>query len=137
MSTSLLYHGFVLVGYTYVKTAYETGKVIFTMKHKREKLRCFACGSMDLVLRGCSPRRFWLVPIGSKAIFLDLDVQRVACRRCDTVRQVDLGFADSRFSYARAFERYVLELSKHMTILEWPGIFMSHGMLSRISRRDT
>ncbi|OPX94794.1 MAG: Transposase [Syntrophorhabdus sp. PtaB.Bin006] len=51
-------------------------------------------------------------------ILLDLNVQRVACRRCNTIRQVELGFADSRFSCTRAFERYVLELSKHMTILD-------------------
>jgi transposase len=118
MSTSLLYHGFGLVGYTYVRTAYEEGKVIFTVKHKRDKLHCPECGSRDLVLRGCSSRRFRMVPIGSKVIFLDLDVQRVACKRCDAIRQVDLGFADSRFSYTRAFERYVLDLSKHMTILD-------------------
>jgi len=118
MSTSLLYHGFGLVGYSYMRTVYREGKVIFTIKHKREKLHCPACGSRDLILRGCSSRRFRMVPIGSKAIFLELDVQRVACRRCDTIRQVELGFADSRFSYTRAFERYVLELSKHMTILD-------------------
>jgi len=118
MSTSLLYHGFGLVGYTYVRTTYEEGKVIFTVKHKRDKLHCPECESRDVVLRGCSPRRFRMVPIGSKVVFLDLDVQRVACRRCDTIRQVELGFADSRFSYTRAFERYVLELSKHMTILD-------------------
>jgi transposase len=118
MSTSLLYHGFGLVGYTYVKTAYEEGTVIFTVKHKREKLHCPECGSRDLILKGCSARRFRMVPIGSKVIFLDLDIQRVACKRCDTVRQVELGFADSRLSYTRAFERYVLELSKHMTILD-------------------
>ena len=118
MSTSLLYHGFGLVGYTYVKTAYEEGKVIFTVKHKRNKLCCPACGSKDLILRGCSPRRFRMVPIGSKVSFLDLDIQRVACRRCEVIRQVDLGFADSRLSYTRAFERYVLELSQHMTILD-------------------
>jgi len=116
MSTSLLYHGFGLVGYAYVKTAYEEGKVIFTVKHKRDKLHCPTCGSKDLILRGCSPRRFRMAPIGSKAIFLDLDIQRVARRRCEVIRQVDLGFADSRFSYTRAFERYVLELSQHMTI---------------------
>jgi transposase len=118
MSTSLLYHGFGLVGYTSVRTAYEEGKVIFTVKHKRDKLHCPECGSRDLVLRGCSSRRFRMVPIGSKVIFLDLDVQRVAFKRCDAIRQVDLGFADSRFSYTRAFERYVLDLSKHMTILD-------------------
>lgn len=118
MSTSLLYHGFGLVGYTYVKTAYEEGKVIFKVKHKKDKLHCSECGSRDLVLRGCTPRRFRMVPIGSKGIFLDLDIQRVACRQCDTIRQVDLGFADSRFSYTRAFERYILGLSRHMTILD-------------------
>ena len=118
MSTSLLYHGFGLVGYTYVRTAYEEGKMIFTIKHNRDKLHCPECRSRDLVLRGSSPRRFRMVPIGSKPIFLDLDVQRVGCRRCNTVRQVELGFADSRFSYTRAFERYVLELSKYMTILD-------------------
>jgi transposase len=101
-----------------VRTAYEEGNVIFTIKHRRDKLYCPECGSRDLVLRGCSRRRFRMVPIGSKVIFLDLNVQRVACKRCDTVRQVELGFADSRFSYTRAFERYVLELSKHMTILD-------------------
>ena len=118
MSTSLLYHGFGLVGYTYVRTVYEEGKVIFTVKHKGDKLHCPECGSRDLVLRGCTPRRFRMVPIGSKVTFLDLGIQRVACRRCDTIRQVDLGFADPRFSYTRAFERYVLGLSKHMTILD-------------------
>jgi len=118
MSTSLLYHGFGLIGYTYVRTAYEEGHVVFTVTHKREKLHCPECGSRDLILKGCSPRRFRTVPIGPKAIFLDLDVQRVACRQCDTVRQVELGFADSRLSYTRAFERYVVELSRHMTILD-------------------
>lgn len=118
MSTSLLYHAFGLVGYTYVRTAYEGGSVIFTVKQKRDALHCPECGSSNLVLRGSAPRRFRMVPVGSKTIFLDLDVQRVACRQCDTIRQVDLGFADSRVSYARAFERYVLELSHHMTILD-------------------
>jgi DNA-directed RNA polymerase subunit RPC12/RpoP len=78
MSTSLLYHGFGLVGYTYVRTVYEEGKVIFTVKHKGDKLHCPECGSRDLVLRGCTPRRFRMVPIGSKVTFLDLGIQRVA-----------------------------------------------------------
>jgi transposase len=35
---------------------------------------------------------------------------------CGAVRQVPVGFADERRSYTKAFERYVLELSRHMTI---------------------
>ena len=34
MSTSLLYHGFGIRGYHYVKTAYEDGQVIFTIGQK-------------------------------------------------------------------------------------------------------
>ena len=118
MSTSFLYHGFGLIGYTYVRTVYQGGKVIFTVRHKRDKLHCPECESKDIVLRGSTRRRFRTVPIGSKPVYLDLSVQRIACRRCNTVRQVNLGFADQRYSYTRAFERYALDLSRHMTILD-------------------
>ena len=43
-------------------------------------------------------------------------VPRVECRVCGAVRQVKIGFADSRLSYTRAFERYALDLSRSMTI---------------------
>jgi transposase len=51
-------------------------------------------------------------------VYVDLEIQRVNCKRCRHIRQVNLGFADPRFSYTRAFERYALELSRHMTILD-------------------
>jgi len=35
---------------------------------------------------------------------------------CQIIRQVKVAFADVRRTYTRAFERYVLELSRHMTI---------------------
>jgi transposase len=116
MSTSILYHAFGLVGYDYVGTRYAGGAVIFSIRRKREKVRCPICRSRDVVLRGSVNRRFRAVPIGLKKVFLDLEVQRVSCRRCEQVRQVDLGFADPRVSYSRAFARYALDLSKHMTI---------------------
>src|SRR5262249_49610442 len=45
-----------------------------------------------------------------------LKVPRVLCFDCGLVRQVKLGFADPKKRYTRAFERYVLELSRLMTI---------------------
>jgi transposase len=113
-----LYHGFGLVGYKYVRTKYKDGNVIFTIQHKRDKLHCPECESKNIVLRGCTRRRFRTLPIGSKTVYLDLDIQRVACKHCHTIRQVNLGFADSRYSYTRSFERYVLDLSRHITILD-------------------
>lgn len=116
MSTSLLYHGFSLVGYDYVRTRYEGSNITFTIRHKRGKLCCAVCRGREVVMRGTTRRRFRTVPIGSKGVFFDLEVQRIGCLRCGSIRQVSLGFADQRFSYTHAFERYVLDLSKRMTI---------------------
>jgi len=116
MSTSLLYHGFGIRGYTYEKTAYEGGTVIFTIGQARGDLRCAACGSRRVIRRGFQPRRFRSLPIGRRAVAIALEVPRVGCADCGAVRQVPLDFADERRSYTRAFERYVLELSRQMTI---------------------
>jgi transposase len=116
MSTSILYHGFSIVGYNYVKTQYQGNAIIFTISHKREKLYCPVCKSQKVVLRGTTKRRFKAMRLGFKVVFLELEVQRVGCLDCDSIRQVPLGFADPRFSYTHGFERYALELSKHMTI---------------------
>jgi len=116
MSTSLLYHGFGIRGYGYVKTAYEGGQVIFTIRQERGDLRCAVCGSQRVVRRGFQMRRFRSLPIGARAVQIVLDVPRVGGADCGTVRQVPIDFADERRSYTQAFERYVLELSQRMTI---------------------
>jgi transposase len=116
MSTSLLYHGFGIRGYAYVRTAYEGGQVIFTIRQERGDLRCAVCGSPRVVRRGFQMRRFRSLPIGARTVQIVLDVPRVGCADCGTVRQVPIDFADERRSYTQAFERYVLELSQRMTI---------------------
>ena len=67
-------------------------------------------------IRAASNASFHAVPIGSKPVVLKFKVPRVRCFDCDKVRQVKLGFADPGKHYTRAFERYVLELSRLMTI---------------------
>ena len=39
MSTSLLYHGFGVRGYRYVKTEYVEGAVVFTIEQPRGRMR--------------------------------------------------------------------------------------------------
>ena len=137
MSTSILYHGFGLVGYDYVRTQYREGKIIFTIQRKRDKIRCPVCGSRDVVFRGTTPRRFRAIPIGHKRVFFDLEVQRIGCRRCSCIRQVGLGFADPRFSYTHAFERYALELSRLMTIRDVARhLNISWDVIKEIQKRD-
>jgi transposase len=116
MSTSLLYHAFGLRGYQYVKSAFENGRVTFVINRPRDQLRCPDCGSDNVWGQGSIPRTFRTVPIGAKPAQIRFAVPRVYCFACHNVRQVKLGFADPRKSYTRAFERYALDLSRHMTI---------------------
>ena len=111
MSTSLLYHGFGIRGYQYVKTDFDGGKVIFTVRQERGDLRCAACGSRHVVRRGVCPRRFRSLPIGRRPVQIVLEVPRVGCMDCGSVRQVPVGFADERRSYTKAFERHGSSLS--------------------------
>lgn len=116
MSTSLLYHAFGIRGYEYVSTQYQKGEVVFRIRHRKSDLCCPQCGTWQIIRKGTVERRFSCVPIGSKPVRVVLPVQRVLCLVCDTLRQVAVKFADPQRSYTRQFERYALDLSRHMTI---------------------
>jgi len=116
MSTSLLYHGFGLVGYRYVSQSFQGGRVLIRIEQPRERLCCPQCGDADVWAQGGEERTFKTVPIGCKPVQIRFKVPRVFCFACMRVRQVKLGFADPRKHYTRAFERYVVDLSRHMTI---------------------
>ena len=116
MSTSLLYHAFGIRGYDYVRTQYQDGQVVFTITQDPDDCRCSACGSREVISRGHAERRFRSLPIGRRTTAVVLPIPRVECTACGRVRQVKVPFADPRRSYTRSFERYVLELSRSMTI---------------------
>jgi transposase len=116
MSTSFLYHGFGIQGYEYLRTRYTGGTISFSIRQKPEELHCPVCGSYRVKPRGQVQRRFRAVPIGRKAVWVVLSIPRVLCRMCGVLRQVRVNFACRRRSYTRSFERYALELSRHMTI---------------------
>jgi len=116
MSTSLLYHGFGIVGYRYVSQAFRDGTVIFRIEQPRDRHRCSVCGSDEVWDQGGVERTFRTVPIGHKPTLVQLKVPRVYCFGCGALRQAKVGFADPKKRYTRSFQRYALELSQHMTI---------------------
>lgn len=116
MSTSLLYHRFGIHGYTYRSQHFVGGCTFFCIDQPRERLRCSECGSPAVWARGSHERIFRTLPIGGQPTSIVLNVPRVCCLRCNTVRQVKIGFADPKKHYTRSFERYALDLSKFTTI---------------------
>jgi DNA-directed RNA polymerase subunit RPC12/RpoP len=69
MSNSLLYHGFNLIGYDYVSTKFENGKILFRIEHDKNRIQCPDCGSRDVILAGKQTREFRALPIGKKRPF--------------------------------------------------------------------
>ena len=90
MSTSFLYHAFGIRGFQYVRTQYQDGQVILTIRQQPETCRCSACGSRQVISRGHVERRFRSLPIGSRATFIVLPIPRVECPACGLVRQVEV-----------------------------------------------
>ncbi len=136
MSTSLLYHGFGVVGYRYVRTDYQFGDIIFTLKRKKFCIRCPNCNSKNVIRHGSLPRWFHSLPIGRKSTYIKAEIPRIECRECNTLRQADIGFADQRYTYTRALGRYVLDLARYMTISDVAKhLGMSWDLIKSIQKR--
>jgi transposase len=137
MSTSLLYHGFGIRSYAYVRTEYDHGQVFFAVRQNPDTLRCSACGSRVVRSRGHVERRFKSLPIGGKPVSIVLPIPRVECAVCKALRQVAIGFADRRRSDTRPFERYALDLLRHMTIQDVAEhLNVSWDLIKDIQKRD-
>lgn len=116
MSSSLLYHAFGLTRYKYIHTRYLGGSIVFSIKPGWRLLRCPCCGKDKVIRRGESERMLRTVPIGRKPVWLLIKAPRVECRSCGCIRQINLGIAEPRRWYTKAFERYALDLLRCMTI---------------------
>jgi transposase len=64
------------------------------------------------------PRQWRTVPIGNKAVFVEMDVPKVQCQQCGARRRVEVTFAEPRRRHTHSFERYVSELLTFMTPLD-------------------
>ena len=116
MSTSLLYHAWDLVGYSYHSSTYKDGAVQFCFSVQDKRLRCPECGSADVIRKGCKTRTFRGCPIGATPVWLTVPIPRVECKACRIVRQIRLGFAAPDREHTRQFARYVLSLLRLGTI---------------------
>jgi len=137
MSTGLLYHGFGVRGYVYESTYYVEGSINFWARQEPESWRCSACGSSRVIGRGNQVRWFHALPIGGRQVTIFLRVPRVECHDCGVVRQVVVPFARPRRTYTKAWERYVLELGRLMTIRDVARhLGVSWGLVKEIQGRD-
>ena len=63
-------------------------------------------------------RRFRTLPVGHKAVWIELPIAKVWCQECLVTRQVEVSFAKPKKHYTTAFARFVVELSGFMTPMD-------------------
>ena len=110
---------------------------IFTIRQDPHDCRCSACGSREVTPRGHAERHFVTLPIGTPE-----DVRGPAdpARRMSGLWPGAPGqgpLRRPRRSYTRSFERYVLELSRSMTIRDVAHhLDVGWDMIKDIQKRD-
>lgn len=141
MSTSFIYHALGLSGYEYVGQKFHAGCVIFHVRPKWRIIRCPVCKFREPIRKGCCIRKLRTIPIGRKPVWLEVEIPRIFCPKCNCVRQINTVIAQPRKSYTRSFARYVVALSGVMTLKDI-AVFLGVGwdlvkdiVKSRLARR--
>ena len=70
---SLLYHGFGIKGYRYLRTRYEKGEIIFEIEPEQPPV---VPEGQALMARGCRWRKVRTLSIGMKGVWLRVKVPR-------------------------------------------------------------
>jgi len=102
-------------GYTFLRQQIVPGGIEFFIAVSPAQLACPHCHSTNVWQKGSKERRFRSLPFGRKHSAIVLQVPRVHCRDCKTLRQVKISFAEEHRRCTRFFERYVLDLLLSMT----------------------
>ena len=115
MSATLLYHMHGVRGYTYLRQKIVPGGIEIYIAPSPSQIVCPCCGSDNVWQKGSKERRFRSLSIGRKITIIVLEVPRVLCHDCKTLRQIKVSFAEEHKRYTRFFERHVLDLLHDMT----------------------
>ena len=86
MSTSLIYHGFGVVGYKYLKMEYREGSIFIHIEKKPEYQYCADCTSRNVAKKGMVKRELKTVPIGKKRVYFVVHLHRLYCRECGSIK---------------------------------------------------
>jgi len=115
MSTSLLYHGFGIHDYKYLKTEYRKGAIFFHIEKAPNKQYCADCGSKQVRKKGRFVREIRTVPIGKKKVFLSVHLHRLQCGACGSLKLEPLIISLPKKQWTKSLGRYVVELLKRET----------------------
>jgi transposase len=116
MSQSAVYRALGVEGHQHRSVRFQEGCVVIRMTMDPERLCCPGCGTSEVVRRGTETREYKAPPIAGRPVSVLVDVPRLECSACGTVRQANVAFADRSHRCTRSFVRYLIEMRQHMTV---------------------
>ena len=136
MSSVLLYHTLQVRGYRLVRVERDEDATLLHVEPQPHRVCCAQCHSRNVIHRGQKERWLRGLPVGRHMTWLIVKLPRVECRTCGAIRQIVHGLAEPKRTYTHAFARYVLELSRYMTILDVARhLYVSWDIVKEIQRR--
>ena len=75
-------------------------------------LKCPSCQSRRVIRFGHKPRVFKMLPVGRRKVELVVNIPRLYCHACGSVRQPHLAFAEPKKHYTRSLEHFVIDLCR-------------------------
>jgi transposase len=91
-------------------------KTIFHGDVHPNTLKCPNCQSRRVIRFGQKPRVFKMLPVGRRQVELVVNIPRLYCNDCGSIRQAHLAFADPKKHYTRSLERFVIDLCRMISI---------------------
>lgn len=91
-------------------------KTIFYGDIHPNTLKCPSCRSRRVIRFGHKPRTFKTLPVGRRKVELIVNIPRLYCKDCRTIRQPHLAFANPKKHYTISLERFVIDLCRITSI---------------------
>ena len=96
-----------------VSVTFATDGVVVGLRHRRRRPTC-PCGWRGRAVYDRSTRRWRHLDLGASKLFLEAEIRRLHCRRCDRVRTEDVAWARPSARHTRDFEDVVAWLAQEM-----------------------
>jgi transposase len=119
MSTSTLYHGWGIKGYTLKSTEYDKNRIVYNIIPQTRLYICPDCNSSNVTTRGSIKRKIKTLPIGfKKECYVSVLIPRLYCHKCNSLKFMRLNFAEAKKSYTNHLSSLVILMSNVTTILD-------------------
>lgn len=116
MSHSAVYRAIGIEGHSHRSIHLREGRMLIRLTMEGQAVCCPGCRSADVVRRGTQTREFKAPPMAGKPVVVLVDVPRLQCDACGTVRQAEIAFAAPHRHCTKSFVRYVIEMRRKLTI---------------------